>query len=46
MKNFMLLPAAKSNQVNQNDNDNEEDLEPSKETFSDCEEGIIFDFSF
>jgi RIO kinase 3 len=36
MKNFMLLPAARSNPTN--DNDEEEDIEVPQETFSDCEQ--------
>jgi hypothetical protein len=44
MKNFMLLPAAKSNQADENDNDDE--LEEPKEAFSDCERGIFFDDIF
>ncbi|CAF2665034.1 unnamed protein product [Rotaria sp. Silwood2] len=35
MKNFMLLPATKSNQVDANDDD--DDFEEMKETYSDCE---------
>ena len=41
MKNFMLLPAARTNPSNENNND-EEDLEEPKEAFSDCEHGIVF----
>lgn len=41
MKNFMLLPASQSNQTAKNDND-EDDLDELKETFSDCEHGIFF----
>ncbi len=41
MKNFMLLPAAKSNPIDGNDNDDEE-IEIPKETSSDCEQGIFF----
>jgi hypothetical protein len=39
MKNFMLLPAARSNPTK--DNDEEEDIEVPQETFSDCEQGIF-----
>ncbi|CAF0842960.1 unnamed protein product [Rotaria sordida] len=36
MKNFMLLPASTSNQINTN-YDDDDDIEEMKETFSDCE---------
>jgi len=36
----MLLPAAKSNQINE-PNDDDDDIEVPKETFSDCEHGIF-----
>jgi RIO kinase 3 len=39
MKNFMLLPAAQTNQVNKNDdNDDEDDFEAPREAHSDCEQ--------
>ncbi|CAF1198280.1 unnamed protein product [Rotaria sp. Silwood1] len=40
MKNFLLLPATKSNQINANNNNNDDDddyIEEIKETCSDCE---------
>jgi hypothetical protein len=40
MKNYMLLPATKPNQVAGNDHD-EDDLEEPKEAFSDCEQGTF-----
>jgi hypothetical protein len=39
----MLLPAAKSNPTNNND---EEDIEVPQEAFSDCEQGIFLIFLF
>jgi hypothetical protein len=41
MKNFMLLPAAKSNQINEPNDDDDDDIEVHKETFSDCERGTF-----
>lgn len=42
MKNFMLLPGPKINhQDKSNNEDDDEEVEPSQETFSDCEQGTI-----
>ncbi len=38
----MLLPATKSNQIDENNNDDDDDIEVPKEAFSDCEQGILF----
>jgi len=37
----MLLPATKSNQIDENNiDDDDDDIEVPKEAFSDCEQGI------
>ena len=41
MKNFMLLPAPSAN-ANKEDDNNDEDFEATQETFSDCEQGKLF----
>ncbi len=41
MKNFMLLPAARLNPTNNNNQVDDEDIEVPQEASSDCEQGIF-----